>query len=83
VLVIRKDGYADQRVALTLGASEHRTVDVPLEERRPVVGRWYFWAGVGVVAAGIAVTAALLVEKPAEKGSFTPQQVRAPLTVAF
>jgi hypothetical protein len=83
VLLIRKDGYADQRISLSLGASERRILDVPLEERRPVYTRWYFWAGVGVVAAAAVVGTALLIEKPAEKGSFTPQQVRAPLTVAF
>ena len=83
VVVLRKDGYADERVPLSVGASERRTVDVTLEQHRPLLSRWYFWAGVGLVVATVVVGAALLAEKPAQKGTFTPQQVRAPLTVAF
>lgn len=45
-----------------------------------ITSKWWFWAGVGVVVVGgIAVGAALLIERPAATGDYNPGRVSAPL----
>jgi hypothetical protein len=82
-IVLRHEGYDEQRVGVTVGINERRDVNVDLPEKRSVFGRWYFWAGIGVLATGGIIAAAALIDKPAEKGSFTPDQTRAPLMISF
>ncbi len=83
VVVVRHEGYDERTISLSVTANEHRDLNVELPAHRSILSRWYFWAGVGLVLAGGAVTAALLIEKPAEKGTFTPSQTRAPLMLSF
>ena len=42
-------------VANTTTAPDPRVTLTPAEEGRPVTQRWWFWTGVGVAAAGVAV----------------------------
>jgi hypothetical protein len=57
-------GYAPDRSELTVAAGQSRTVTVALEapraeaDTRPLYRRWWFWTGIGVVAAA-AVTVAV------------------------
>lgn len=47
---------------------------------KPITSKWWFWTGIGVgVAGGIALTAALLTERDAGKGTIAPGQVTAGL----
>ena len=75
-----RDGYEDASVPVVLNAGTTRNLQLELEHTRPLTSRWWFWAGAGaLVAGGAALTAALLTERPADKGSLSPQQISAPL----
>ncbi len=79
-LLVRKDGYEPTSTSAVVGAGERRTVTIPLEVKSPLVGKWWFWAGVGVVvAAGVLTTVALVSERKADTGTYPPGQVSGPL----
>ncbi len=59
VLRIDAEGYEPYEAKLELTAGVRRDVTVALEKTPPIFARWWFWAGVGVVAAG--ATAGVLV----------------------
>jgi hypothetical protein len=83
-LVVRKPGFVDAEVPLVLKGGERRALEVHLDPTPAVTSRWWFWAGAAtLVAAGGAVTAALLIEKPSPTGSLNPGQLRAPLVIGF
>jgi hypothetical protein len=83
-LELRHEGYLDERVPLTVGRGERRAIDVALREPPPFWQKWWFWTTVGVaVVAGVAVGVAVTSERGAGNGSFSPGQVRAPLTIGF
>ena len=63
-----------------LAAGEKKEVDVPMAERSSILGRWWFWTAVGVVAAGGVTTfIALTTEKSPDSGTIPPGQVKAEL----
>ncbi len=62
-------------------AGERKELMVQLE-KRGIVSKWWFWAGVGavVVVGGAVITYAVLTERPAPQGDgFQPGQLSAPL----
>jgi len=75
-----REGYEDASVPVVLRAGVTRTVQLELERSQSLSSRWWFWVGAGaLVAGGIALTAALLTERPADKGTLAPQQISVPL----
>ena len=75
-----REGYEDASVPIVLSPGTTRSVQLELERERPLSSRWWFWAGAGAVVAGsVALTVALLTERPADKGTLPPQQISAPL----
>ncbi len=79
-VIVRADGYEEARTSAVVTAGERRTVTVKLDETPAVTSRWWFWTGAGVVVAGgVALTVALLTERPADSGDIEPGQVAAPL----
>jgi hypothetical protein len=77
VVLVQHEGYRDARLPIFLVAGEHRSLDVSMDKGPAITQRWWFWTGVGVVAAGIVVTAiALESSKSPTSGSFSPGQVR-------
>ena len=75
-----REGYEEASVPVVLRAGTTRNIQLELERSKPVSSRWWFWAGAGVmVAGGVALTVALLTERPADKGTLSPQQISAPL----
>lgn len=45
-------------------------------QAKPIVTRWWFWTGVGAVAAaGAAVTVAALTERAPDSGTIAPGQL--------
>jgi hypothetical protein len=80
----RREGYDEASAPVVLAPGATRELTVPLERSVALTSRWWFWAGAAVVVAGgVALTAALLTERPAGHGSLSPGQVRAPLQVTF
>jgi hypothetical protein len=78
-IAVRRGGYVDGNVGVTLASGEHRSIEVTLEKPPPITAKWWFWTGVGaVVAGGVVLSVALLTDKPAGTGTFSPGQVRGP-----
>lgn len=81
VLVVSHPGYEPVRTELVLGPRERRSVEVPLAPRQSLLLRWWFWAAVGAVVAGAAVTTvALTSERSPREGDIAPGLVSAPLS---
>jgi hypothetical protein len=81
VVVARRDGYEESKSIAVLGAGERKELTVSLAETPGILTRWWFWAGTGVlVAGGVAVTAALLIERSPDRGSIPPGQVSTALS---
>lgn len=76
-LRVERSGYVVESYRVTLSPGERRELSVTLHEPPPVTSKWWFWTGVGVAVVGATVvTTALLVERPAGSGSFSPGQIR-------
>jgi hypothetical protein len=79
-VVVEHDGYETATTTAVVAAGGRKQITVPLERTKPIVARWWFWAGVGVVVVGGAVlTGALLTERSASRGDIQPGQVSAPI----
>ncbi len=77
----RTDGHSDATRRVVLEAGEHRIVQLdPLSESSALYEKWWFWTGVGVVAAG-AVTTVFLLNSGDDPttGDFSPSSISAPL----
>ncbi len=80
IVVARRDGYDEAAVPLVLAPGTSRDLAVTLEQSVPLTRKWWFRTAIGaVVVGGVTVTAVLLTEKPAERGSLSPGQVSVPL----
>ena len=78
-LIARRDGYDQARVPIVLSPGATRDVSIPLEEKKAIYTRWWFWTGIGVaVAGGIALTYALTTERSAGHGSLSPPELTGP-----
>jgi hypothetical protein len=81
---VRHEGFLDKSIPVALTAGERRSMDVKLDTPPTILSRWWFWAGAGaVLVTSAAITTALLVDGPRSNGTFSPGQLRAPLTVQF
>jgi hypothetical protein len=72
--------YETTSLSTVVAAGEHKTLDVQLEGKKPLVAKWWFWTGVGVVVAG--TVGAILIhnaERPADHGDIAPGRAPAPL----
>jgi hypothetical protein len=79
-VVVRKEGYEESRVSVVTVAGDNKSVDIDLSKQAAISSRWWFWTGVGVIVVGGAVlTYALLTERKAGSGDFSPGQVSGPL----
>jgi hypothetical protein len=77
---VSKPGYTTARVRVTLTEGDTREVHLDPQKKPGITSKWWFWTGIGVaVAGGAALTAALLTEKDAGRGSIAPGQVSAGL----
>lgn len=73
-LELSAQGYDPIVSEVTLAAGERRRVALE-PGSSAIYKRWWFWTLLGTAAAGGAVTAVLLVEKPADVGTIAPGQV--------
>lgn len=86
VVTVSRAGHADERREVTVANGERQELEVTLRERsNAITSRWWFWAGVGVVVAGAAVTSIVLLgggdtTEPA-RGDFSPGQI--PASIRF
>jgi hypothetical protein len=77
---IAHEGYRPAKSSVVLGPGETKLVDLSLEKERPITATWWFWTGIGVVAAGAAVTViALTTEREPGTGNVAPGRISAGL----
>ncbi len=76
-LIVRHQDAPEVATSVILGEREHRLVDVPLAVDKPLTKRWWFWTGLGVLAAGGAVTigVAARTTRGAPSGTIPPGRV--------
>jgi hypothetical protein len=76
-LVVRHADAPEVATSVVLGEREQRLVDVPLAVDKPLVKRWWFWTGVGVLAAGgaVALGVALTTQRAVPSGSIPPGRI--------
>lgn len=73
---LQKDGFEPLDTSIVVVAGERRERTLSLAKHPAIYTRWWFWTGIGVVAAGAAVTAVLLTtERSPDSGSIAPGQV--------
>lgn len=71
LLVAEADGRRTQKLPMTLALGDRREIDIELQNSPGLLSRWWFWTGIGVVvAAGVATTIALNVERDPSPGTF-------------
>lgn len=82
---VTSDKYKDVKTTAIVTLGQKREISIDLQSKPPIVAKWWFWTGVGVVlVGGVVVTYALLSEKSQPQGDqFSPSQVRGPLTTSF
>lgn len=82
VVLVEREGYDSLERELVLRDGERRIVDAALSKRETWLGRWWFWAGVGLVAAaGTATTVALLSEREPRRGDIPPGTISTRLSL--
>lgn len=76
-ITVKNPDFATYNTSIALTAGERKDVMVPLSPPS-IATRWWFWSGIGVVAAGgVALTIALLTERSPDAGDIPPGQVTA------
>lgn len=82
-VMVTREGYEPTKSSVIVSAGERREVNLGLQREAGVLGRWWFWTGVGVVVlSGVAVTIALTTEKDPEPGTVPPGVVKGGLSTA-
>jgi hypothetical protein len=79
---VSAEGYQKAHSQVVMDAGGKREVNLSLEKTPPITKRWWFWAGTGVLAAGIITVTAILIiqpERSSSKGTIDPGVIRAPL----
>lgn len=69
VVTVSANGYVRSAQTITLGRGENRQIDVRLERRGGgggILAQWWFWTGVGVLAAGGVALGIVLGSREAE-----------------
>ncbi len=80
-VVAHRTGFADASTQVIVRAGETRAVTLDPIEEHSLLGQWWFWTAVGVVAAAGTTTAVLIAtDRPQNSnGDFNPSSIGAPL----
>jgi len=79
---VSADGYESAHSSVVMEAGGRREVNLSLDKTPPITKRWWFWAGSGLIVAGITTVVVILVVQPerdSSKGTIDPGVIRAPL----
>ena len=82
VVDVEADAHERAHVPFVIEAGGRKELDLTLEKTPPITKRWWFWAGTGVIAAGVVTAAVILIVQPereSSKGTIDPGVIRAPL----
>jgi hypothetical protein len=70
LLIAAANGREKEQIPMTLALGDRRELDIELRPPPPLVARWWFWTGVGVVLAGsIGTYVALTTERAPDQGT--------------
>ncbi len=80
-VLAQHEDHHDASLQVVLSAGQDRTVVLDPEERQKAFyEQWWFWTGLGVVAAGAATAVIIINNQPEQtEGDFSPNTIRAPL----
>ncbi len=78
-IALQRTGYDAAERSVVVVAGERRVINVPMSVHETITGKWWFWTGIGVVAAAGAALAiiAATTEKSASSGTIPPGTVKA------
>jgi hypothetical protein len=82
VIDVRADRYDPRHLEVLVEAGKTRDVPVELKPTEPLISKWWFWTGVGIVATGVGITMWYLIAQPESDpsdGTIAPGRVSAPL----
>jgi hypothetical protein len=82
IVDVTADSYESAHVPIVVEVGGKKDLSLTLEKTPPITKRWWFWAGTGVVAAGVVTAAVILIVQPereSSKGTIDPGVIRAPL----
>lgn len=72
--------FEPSETTLEIADGESRVLALDLERRPGLLQKWWFWAGAGVVVAGVAtIVVAATTERAPDRGDIAPGVVSAPL----
>ena len=80
-VLAHREGFADASTQVIVDAGQNRVISLAPLEQHPLLKQWWFWTGVGVVAAA-GTTAAVIIardHRAASDGDFSPSAISAPL----
>jgi hypothetical protein len=79
-VTLRHSDYETANSRIVVRTGERRSLSVTLERTPRFYERWWFWTGLGTVAAtGVVVGIALTTEKSPAKGDIPPGRITTPL----
>jgi PEGA domain/Tetratricopeptide repeat len=79
-ITLRHSDYETANSRIVVRSGERRSLSVTLERTPRFYERWWFWTGLGTVAAtGVVVGIALTTEKSPAKGDIPPGRITTPL----
>ncbi len=79
-ITITAEGYKDAKTSAVVVAGARKQVRVPLEKKKPITQRWWFWTGLGAaVVTGGVLGWVFRPTAAADDGDIPPGQVGAPL----
>jgi hypothetical protein len=78
---VERPEHRAAETTVVVEAAERTTIRVnPTPRKRTVFARWWFWAGVGVLAAGgTSIGVAAATDKPHRPGDLPPGTISVPL----
>ena len=83
-ITVRHAELGEATTSVVIEGDERREVEVTLEEPTAFYESWWFWTGIGVVAAGVVViSVAAVSEGPADEGDIPPGTISSPLLGAL
>jgi hypothetical protein len=79
-IIVQHADYERVTTTAVIKPGQRKSIDVDLVALPAIYEQWWFWTGLGVIAAGVTVAVvANVTEAPDESGSIAPGTVQAPI----
>lgn len=75
---LSREGYKTATSSVVVGAGDRKELEIPLASEGSVLGKWWFWTGIGVVVAGgIGTYFVVTSERSPDSGTIAPGRITA------